>query len=195
MSASKSYARSNIPSKDREKDDFYPTPPEATLALLGMEPFSGAIWEPACGDGAISRVLEAAGHPVVSTDLVDRGYGESRVDFLMEQRLLAPTIITNPPFKMAEEFLEKGLALGAVKIAMLLRLAWLEGRARKTIFESTPISRVLIASKRIQMARGGSDRGDGGGGMIAFAWFVWDVTHTGPPTLGWFDWKDYGRAE
>src|SRR5438874_9423105 len=101
MSNAVAYARGVIPSADREKDDFYPTPAPATVALLAKEQFGPSIWEPACGDGAISKVLEANGHNVVSTDLFNRGYGEARIDFLMEQQLLAPQIVTNPPFKMA----------------------------------------------------------------------------------------------
>lgn len=190
MSVGKSYARSNIPSVDREKDDFYPTPESATRALLAKETFVGPIWEPACGDGAICRVLEGDGHKVISTDLVDRGYGVPRVDFLMEQRLLAPNIITNPPYKFAENFRHKALDLGAEKVAMLLRLAWLEGTARKEMFETTPIARVHVASRRISMMRGGTDAGEGGGSMIAFAWFVWERSHSGAPSLHWFDWKD-----
>ncbi len=185
----KSYARSVIPSEDREKDDFYPTPEPATRSLLATEKFGPKIWEPACGDGAISRVFEAAGHEVVSTDLMDRGYGESRIDFLMERRLLAPQIVTNPPFKMAEQFVRHALDLGADKVAMMLRLAWLEGSQRKALFESTPLARVLVASRRLSMSRGGVDQGKGGGSMIAFAWFVWDRSHTGAPELGWFDWR------
>ena len=140
------YARGVIPSVDREKDDFYPTPASATLALLANEAFGPRIWEPACGDGAISRVLAGAGHDVVSSDLYDRGFGEPRIDFLMEWKLRAPEIVTNPPFKMAEQILRHGLSLGATKIAMLLRLAWLEGTERKRMFESTPISRSLCPS-------------------------------------------------
>ena len=77
--------------------DFYATPPEATRALLSVEHFDGSIWEPACGDGAISRPLIAAGHEVVSTDLVDRGFGISGVDFMLERGPRAKHIITNPP--------------------------------------------------------------------------------------------------
>ena len=96
-SSGEAWARGISPDKaNREKDDFYETPPEATRALLSVESFEGAIWEPACGRGAISKVLEGAGHEVISTDLMDRGYGENRVDFLMEWRPLAPNIVTNP---------------------------------------------------------------------------------------------------
>jgi hypothetical protein len=186
----RSYARSVIPSEDREKDDFYPTPEPATRALLNAERFTRQVWEPACGDGAISRVLEAAGYEVVSTDLTERGCGTSRVDFLMERRLLAPNIVTNPPFKLAEQFVRHALDLGAEKVAMMLRLAWLEGSQRKALFESTPLARVHVASRRLNMARGGTDNGGGGGSMIAFAWFVWDRSHSTAPELSWFDWKE-----
>src|SRR5215472_18606376 len=73
-SGARAYVRGIRPdAKNRARDDFYPTPPEGTWALLSAIRFAGTIWEPACGDGSISRVLEAAGHKVTSTDLVDRG--------------------------------------------------------------------------------------------------------------------------
>lgn len=169
---------------NREKDDFYPTPPEGTAALLRVERFDGPIWEPACGDGAISRVLEAAGHAVVSTDLVDRGYGTPRVDFLMETRALAPNIVTNPPFKMVAPFMRRALALSSGKVAMLLRLACLEGSERREIYDASPLARVWVFSRRLSMQRGGIPV-ESTGGMLAFAWFVWDHAHKGPPTLGW----------
>lgn len=169
----------------REKDDFYPTPPEATEALLAVETFSGRVWEPACGDGAISRVLEAAGYDVVSSDLVDRGYGESRIDFLLEQVARGQNVVTNPPYKLAVPFIRHSLRLAAGKTAMLLRLAFLEGAARKKLFESTPLARVHVFSDRVQFKRGGTDAGKGNGGMIAFAWFVWDNAYSGKPQIGW----------
>lgn len=78
--------------------EFYPTPPEAVRALLSVERFDGTIWEPACGDGAISKVLIEAGFQVVSTDLIDRGFGRGGCDFLKSTRPLAKHIITNPPY-------------------------------------------------------------------------------------------------
>ena len=82
----------------RLPNEFYPTPPEATRALLSVETFDGSIWEPACGEGAIAKELAAAGHTVVSTDLVDYGFGIPRVDFLKEIRPRARHIVTNPPY-------------------------------------------------------------------------------------------------
>lgn len=170
----------------REKDDFYPTPPQATEALLRAESFTGDVWEPACGDGAISRVLQSHGHNVLSTDLIDRGFGTPRVDFLMEYKRRAPNIITNPPYKLALQFITKALELSNAKVAMLLRLAFLEGKTRRYLFTEYPLARVHVFSERINFARAGVDSGNGGGGMIAFAWFVWDHNRTSSqPTINW----------
>lgn len=186
MASGNTYVQAIAPDPEqREKDDFYPTPPEGTEALLRRVEFDGPIWEPACGDGAISEVLLAAGHSVISSDLVDRGYGEPRIDFLMETKPRAPNVITNPPFKLLVPFIEKALALTTGKVAILARLAVLEGAARRRLYESTPLSQVLVFSRRLEIHRRGWEVGKGGGGMIAFAWFVWDHQHEGPPTLGW----------
>lgn len=81
----------------REPFEFYPTPPEATRALLSVEAFDGGVWEPACGEGHIAKVLEAEGYDVVATDLVDHGYGRAGVDFLEQRLPRARHIVTNPP--------------------------------------------------------------------------------------------------
>lgn len=181
-----SYARSIIPdSENRQRDDFYPTPPRATEAFLEVEKFDGTIWEPACGDGAMSRVLEAAGYQVTSTDLIARGYGTPHVDFLLDYQTECDNIVTNPPFKFAEEFVRHALRRSRKKVAILARLAWLEGKARKQLYATTPIARVWVYSERVPMLRNGDAMMAGGGGMIAFAWFVWEHGYEGKPTLGW----------
>jgi hypothetical protein len=177
---------------NRETHDFYPTHPGATRALLSVEAFDGPIWEPACGDGAMSRVLEAGGHEVVSSDLIDRGYGEAGRDFLMEWAPRAPHIVTNPPFRWAREFADRALLLTRApggKVALFLRLAFLEGLARQAWFAATPLARVWVMSRRVPMARGKAAGADDEHGVIAFAWFVWEHGHRGPPALGWLDWK------
>jgi hypothetical protein len=92
---------------DLNGPDFFPTPPWATFALIENEKFSGEIWECACGDGTMSRVLAETGQPVRSTDLYDRGFGESGVDFLTSQSR-ADNIVTNPPYNCAEQFVASG---------------------------------------------------------------------------------------
>ncbi len=179
--------RSDVDGYARERDDFFPTPERATRALLAVEAFDGPIWEPACGDGAISKILRGAGYETVDSDLIDRGYGETGIDFLMEWRARAPNIVTNPPFKLAVPFVQQSLRLTTGKVAMLLKIAFLEGQERAGLFASSPLARVLVFSRRLAFVPGGSlpSRKLDGGGMMAFAWFIWDHQHRGPPTLGW----------
>jgi hypothetical protein len=172
----------------RSPADFYPTPPEATEALLRVEHFHGPIWEPACGDGAISKVLEAAGYEVASSDLYDRGYGTVGVDFLAQVSPARMNIVTNPPYRLVLPFARHAVAItrrhNTAKVALLLRLACLEGQARRAFFESSPLARVWVFSRRVQFKRPGWED-TGKGGMVAYAWYVWEHGHKGPPLLGW----------
>jgi hypothetical protein len=173
--------------QDREKDDFYATPPESTEALLRVEQFEGSIWEPAAGQGHLSKVLEAAGHEVISTELVDRGFGETGVDFLMEWRPRAPNIVTNPPFKLSSQFVRNALRLTTGKVAMLLKIGFLEGVERADVFDAAPLARVWVFRRRQSFLKSGIHKTNmnGKGGMIAYAWFVWEHGYQDKPTLGW----------
>lgn len=169
---------------DLNGPDFFPTPPWATLALLDNEKFKGKIWECACGDGTMSRVLEEKRHSVFSSDLYDRGYGESGIDFLSADRPF-DNIITNPPYNCAEGFVATGVRLAKKKFALLLRLAFLEGANRaNTIFAKSPPSRVWVFSERITFYPAGVD--PTGSGTTAYAWFVWDKDAPGRTELKWF---------
>ena len=88
------------------------------------------------------------------------------------------------PFKLGIEFVRKALDLTTGKVAMLARLAFLEGAERRELYDSSPIARVWVFSKRIQMLRSGIATSDNGG-MVAFAWFVWEHGYRGQPTIGW----------
>ena len=168
---------------DLDGPDFFPTPAWATHALIDNEPFSGGIWEPACGDGAMSDVLAVGGNAVVSSDLYDRGYGEIGHDFLTTQRR-HDNIVTNPPFNSAEGFVAVGIRSAQKKFALLLRLAFLEGANRaNTIFHNAPPARVWVFSERITFYMKGVQTG--GSGTTAYAWFVWDKAHAGPTELKW----------
>jgi hypothetical protein len=168
---------------ERPEMDFYPTPPRGTHALCDVDGFPSAIWEPACGDGAMSKVLMERGYDVVSTDIEPRGYG-TQLDFLETVELMAPSIVTNPPFTMAEEFAEHALSLGCKKLALLCKLAFLEGVSRSAWLEKTPLAKVYVFKRRLKFTRNG-DENIKGGGMIAFAWFVWEKGYTGRPMIGW----------
>ena len=168
----------------RQEHDWYRTPGQCTRALLRVENFDPTVWECACGDGAISKEMIAAGHTVISTDLINRGYGEVS-DFLAATQLLGPDIITNPPYGRAVEFALHGLNLGVRKMALLCRLAWLEGQDRyDTLYSLGKLSRVWTFAPRQTLWRGDSNT-EGDGGMTAYAWFIFEREHSGGFSGGW----------
>lgn len=185
-------ARTRLTNGQREANDFYRTPPIATRALLEREKFPNAVWEPACGDGAMSKVLKAAGYFIKSTDLHDYGYGE-QLDFLQTTKLIGRSIVTNPPFKLADAFALHALSLpGLRKLALFQRLAWLEGMARHdTLWSKHPPTRVWIFSFRVTLWRGDEAQPKDTGGTMALAWYVWDLDAVlrGPPQIGWISEK------
>jgi hypothetical protein len=169
---------------DLDGPDFFPTPEWATFALVDNESFVGDIWEPACGDGTMARVLGARGNPVTASDLYDRGYGETGIDFLTTRRS-ADNIVTNPPYNSAEGFVSVGIRSARRKFALLLRLAFLEGAHRaNTIFARHPPSRVWVFSERITFYPAGVIQK--GTGTTAYAWFVWDKDSVAGTELKWF---------
>ncbi|WP_340107660.1 hypothetical protein [Pikeienuella sp. HZG-20] len=162
---------------DLDGPDFFPTPAWATYALIDNESFRGDIWESACGNGAMSNVLAETGQTVRSSDLYDRGFGESGVDFINAESR-ADNIVTNPPYNAAEGFVRSGLAAAHRKFALLLRLAFLEGANRqRSIYSTTPPSRVWVFSERITFYPAGATVK--GSGTTAYAWFVWDKDASG----------------
>lgn len=168
---------------DLDGPDFFPTPAWATHALIDNETFEGDIWESACGNGAMAEVLATAGNRVISTDLVDRGYGEGGVDFLHTNRRAA-NVVTNPPYNAAEGFVRSGLHAADRKVALLLRLAFLEGANRqRTVFTENPPSRVWVFSERITFYPEGAIQK--GTGTTAYAWFVWDKDAAEGSELRW----------
>ncbi len=169
---------------DLDGPDFFPTPAWATHALIDNERFTGDIWESACGNGAMSQVLETTGRRVFSSDLFDRGYGEAGEDFLTPGRS-ADNIVTNPPYNAAEGFVQSGMKHSKHKFALLLRLAFLEGANRaNTIFARCPPSRVWVFSERITFYPAGAVQK--GTGTTAYAWFLWDKDASGGTELKWF---------
>lgn len=194
-------------------DDLYETPPEAVRALLSVEPVPLTVWEPACGRGAIVRVLRASGRAVVATDLVDYACEDSkaRIDFLMETKAPdgVPAIVTNPPFKNADEFVAHSISL-VPEVYMLLRVAFLEGLrwydeayVRETIAPKEAwraldlqrhLARVWVFAPRLDMMhRDGWDGPKSSSGM-AFAWFVFhrgSQRLRGPARIGWLNPREF----
>lgn len=177
-------------------DDFYATPREAVDSFLACEAghIPASIWEPACGDGAIVLPLRAAGYEVYASDLVARGCPNSVSghDFLMPFKVLENIdgVVTNPPFKLAAEFIEKSLTI-APYVAMLLRLNFLEGTGRRSLFAINPPARIHVSSRRLPMMHRDGWEGPRSTSTTCFAWFVWDASHKGEPVIRWFDWKDH----
>ena len=154
--------------------DFYPTPLWAVLALLERERMRGVVWECSCGDGEASMGLRMRGHDVVSSDLVDRGYGTPGVDFLQRQpaRRIG-TIFTNPPFKDAEIFVRRARSFVGVKVCMFMPLQFLQGAGRTDgLWAEDPPDRVLIVPERVTMYPRGKEQP--GSGTHATSWYVWD---------------------
>jgi hypothetical protein len=176
-------------SGERPLGDHYPTPDIAVEKLLEHVKFNGTIWEPCCGNGAICKVLKTKGFSdVIATDLNDWGYGETGKDFLKEDLRDVDAVITNPPYNVSLDFAKRAVEATKKrqgKVAFLLRLAWLEGQKRKEFFESSPFSEVLVFSKRLPRMNRFDFDGEPSTSMIAFAWFIWDWKHQGPPTVHW----------
>lgn len=162
---------------DRKPADFYPTPPDATWALLKYLalPSGTRVWEPACGDGAMSKVMTAAGLEVDSSDLrEDSGYGRGGVDFLLEKTghtkegYLYDWVITNPPFKVATDFILKALDI-TPNVAMLLKSQFWHARGRINMFEKCPPAVILPLTWRpafLEAERGRSP-------LMDVMWCVW----------------------
>ena len=169
-------------SNDRAESDYYPTPQSTTRALMEREGFDGLVWECACGDGRMAEVIKEY-NPIYASDIrEDLGYGDGGFDFLLQNRTV-PNIITNPPYKLAQQFLERALVLAEAKIAMLLKLVFLESASRYNLLKSSPLQTVYVFSKRQKIYKNG-DVGKNSG-LIAYAWFVWDKDYNGKPTIEW----------
>lgn len=184
----KTLGASNHADMERQCDDYYATEPKATEWLCKLEKFEGSILEPSCGEGHMSEVLKEAGYDVVSRDLVDRGYGEV-VDFLAIDNVgFDGNIVTNPPYKFAQKFVEKALSIipKGKKVAMFLKLTFLEGKARRALFKSSPPCRIWVSSSRLKCAMNG-DFNAFEGSATAYAWFVWEKGFHGDTKIKWFN--------
>jgi hypothetical protein len=179
---------SNHVEEEREENDYYATEPKATKLLLQLEEFSNTIWECACGEGHMAEVLKKAGYNVIATDLIDRGYGIGEIDFLQCQETFFGSIISNPPYKYAKEFVEHALELvpDGEKVAMFLKLQFLEGKARRELFKKYPPKTIYVSSSRLICAKNGEfDKVTSS--AVAYCWYVWQKGYTGDTVVKWFN--------
>lgn len=174
---------------DREENDFYATHPKAIPPLmdfLGWQEGGKLILEPCCGEGHLSIMLEAFGHRVISTDLINRGYGLGDIDFLKDhytQEFDYDAVVTNPPFKYAQEFVEKSLKLAPL-VCMFLKLSFLESRKRVKFFSENPPSNVCVFIDRIPCSKNGNFYKNESN-PICYSWFIWKRGYHGKPTIEW----------
>jgi len=139
--------------------------------------FDGLVWECACGEGEMSRVIEQY-NPCKSSDVT------TGKDFLLASETV-PNIITNPPYKLAESFVRKACSLADRKVAMFLRLNFLESQSRYKMFQELPLEWVWVFSKRQTLHP--KDVTVTTGGTIAYAWFLWNKEYVGKPKIGWIN--------
>lgn len=165
--------------------DFFPTPPWATRALvesvfdrLGISIEHSNVWEPACGQGHMSKVLKEYCHNVLESDVHDYGIGAAVGSFVgqgldvMASPARLDWVITNPPFNLAEEFVERAVCEAKANCALLLRTAWLEGAERwRNIFGRIPPTHVAQFVERVPMTRGRWD--PQASSATAYSWFIW----------------------
>lgn len=190
----KTLGASNHTDNEREVNDYYATEPKAVEVLLEQEKFSHYVWECACGEGHISNVLFNAGYNVRNSDIINRGLnGAEIIDFLKVRKEdiefdFSRDIITNPPYKYAKEFVEHALdiSMDSTKVAMLLKVTFLEGQARRKLFEKYPPKTVYVFSSRVKCAKNG-DFDSMGSSAVAYAWFVWEKGFKGDPVIKWIN--------
>jgi hypothetical protein len=185
---------------ERVGRDFYATPSWVTEALLRHVQLRGPVWEPCCGDGAMSTVLAAHGLDVVSTDIADRGFGESGIDFLKCRNVLrnCRSIVTNPPYgdtgsHIGQQrsstamltFLRHALSLTASvdgQLALLVRLNWIAGRRAAELMSTAPFASVVVLTQRIRWFEMGERTNHA---QHHHAWVVFDYARPArePPAL------------
>jgi len=178
---------SNHSEHERAKHDFYATSPEAIDGLLQHEEFSPNIWECAAGNGHLSKKLIEYGFNVYSSDIVKRDFECDIFDFLLEEKKFDGDIITNPPYRFSQEFIENSLKSinEGNKVAMFLKLTFLEGIKRKKLFEKYPPKKVCVFSKRIQAALNGDLEMFKKSSAACYAWFIWQKGNKDKPTIEW----------
>ena len=179
----------NYSSHDREVDDYYATHPSAVYPLFAVEKFTDTIIEPACGEGHMAMAIEDCGYKVIASDLIDRGYGVTQ-DFL-STGFTQYDIVTNPPYRLQSEFVMHAMdnLRPGGKLALMLKIQFLESAKRQPLFEMYPPARIHVFSKRARTAKNG-DFTSIGSALTCYAWFVWVKGNKDNPTISWISPSD-----
>jgi hypothetical protein len=182
----------HISGYDRQENDFYPTPEWVTEALLSCVNLRGAVWEPCCGDGGMARTIAARGYQVIASDIADRGFGQTGVDFLQSREFprACGSMVTNPPYGDGGGSLKGVHVPGALlhfvrhairlteqadgQLALLVRFQWLAGKKAANTISSGPLSKVVVLRRRIRWFDMGPQTNHG---QHHHAWLFWDCHH------------------
>jgi len=175
---------------ERDERDWYVEPEWCSERLFEMEKFEGSVCDPAAGCGRIVRSAIKAGVPGYGSDIEPRSEDVAGpFDFLSYQveAMAAPNIVSNPPFRRAEQFAKLALQVASCKVALLLTANWVQGDKRSRWLETTPLRRVLYITPRPSMPPGAvlAAGGKPGNGTTDYAWYVWEHSYTGKPEIGW----------
>ncbi len=179
----------NHSKETREPNDYYATEPKATYLLMEVETFNKNIWECACGEKHISNILVESGYNVRNSDIIKRCDDVEVLDFLNDDiKEWNGDIITNPPYKYATEFVEKALSIvqDGSKVAMFLKIQFLEGKRRKQLFEKYPPKVIYISSSRLNCAKNG-DFAKYQSSAMCYCWYVWEKGYCGDTIIKWIN--------
>ena len=181
--------------RDRVCDDYYATSSTSIISLLDNIKFGGKFLEPCVGGGHIAELIKKyyPNNSIKLYDIVDRGYDKTIVsDYLTNDfgHDKFDSIVTNPPYSLAKEFLEKSMSIlnKNGKIAMFLKIQFLEGLSRKVMFEKYPPKYIYVFTKRQNPLRNGEEKDENGkawSSTMCFAWFVWEEGSTTEPIIRW----------
>ena len=175
---------------ERDGLDWYVEPEWCIHALLDAERFDGPILDPACGCGTIPKVCREHGYGILASDIVDRGFpGTVIADFIKKNpwRPVVPSIICNPPYRHAAEFVDWAIVL-ANKVAIIVPQQFPFSQRRHDLFTKNPLARLYFLSNRPSMPPGEALRdgtAEAKGGSVDYLWMVWEHGHIGPPTAHW----------
>jgi hypothetical protein len=137
-------------------------------------------------------LLRRAGHAVIASDVADYGFPLDFVrDFLTETRMPDGTecILTNPPYRIVEPFVERALNL-CPHVVLLLRLAFMESERRRGILEGRGLARIHVFRKRLPMMHRDGWQGRKANSGMAFAWYIFARNHTGPTVIDRISWEN-----
>lgn len=180
---------------ERQKEDFYATPYTTTEGFLKEFNLGNinSVLEPSVGMGHMAKVIKEF-YPnidITCCDIVDRGYPGTIITNFLEYDFdkKFDVVITNPPFKLAKEFVEKGLDISNKYVIMTLKVQFLESISRKEFLKNSPLKYVYVHSERQSCMRDGEEINPNTGkkwsSALLLCWFVWEVGYEGEPIIRW----------